>query len=179
MQLLRSARTHAIARGGAVLVAVTMNGGTDRGTFNVYEAVGNNPGAGTGIGLARAPISSCKTPMKWTPLAGNQQVVQFDWLNLNTPIEQQFDIQTELVPYTTGGVQAAVTAAYICFTPLGRTYYSTDTNPVFDGSQPMLAPLEFRVQRMNFGSTPVGTVRSVLLPPNGMARVFSHTWAGP
>ena len=37
----------------------------------------------------------------------------------------------------------------------------------------MLSPLEFRVMRTS-GGNPVGTIRSVLMPPNGMARVFSH-----
>src|ERR1019366_4179199 len=139
MQLLRSARTRAVARGGAVLVAMTFNGMADRGTFQMFEAVGVNPG--NQGGLARAPIGTCKAPVNWVPLAGSPQ--------------------------------AAVTQAYICFTPLGRTYYSDTGGPVFDGLQPMVTPLEFRVQRMN-GNAPVGTIRSVLLPPNGMARVFSH-----
>ena len=171
MQLLRSARTHAVARGGAVLVAMTFNGMADRGTFQMFEAVGVNPG--NQGGLARAPIGTCKAPVNWVPLAGNPQAVLVDGLNLNGTVENDFNIQTQLVPYTAGGAQAAVTQAYICFTPLGRTYYSDTGGPVFDGLQPMVTPLEFRVQRMN-GNAPVGTIRSVLLPPNGMARVFSH-----
>src|SRR5450432_2628256 len=68
MQLLRAARTHAVARGGAVLVAMTFNGQADRGTFQMFEAVGVNPG--NQGGLARAPIGTCKAPMNWVPLAG-------------------------------------------------------------------------------------------------------------
>jgi prepilin-type N-terminal cleavage/methylation domain-containing protein len=170
MQLLRSARTHAVARGGAVLVTMTFNGPTDRGTFTVYESVAPNPGAGGG--LARAPVSSCKTSA-WAPLnATNLNVVLIDGLNLNGQIENNADIETSLYVYNpSGGVTSNVTAAYLCFTPLGRTYYSP-TLP-FNGAVPMLTPLEFRVQRM-VGGQPIGTIRSVLVPPNGMARVFSH-----
>jgi prepilin-type N-terminal cleavage/methylation domain-containing protein len=173
MQLLRSARTHAIARGGAVLVSMTFSA-ADRGTFAVYEAVGNNPGV-TG-GLARAPIAACKMPMNWVPVDPNQntRIVLVDGLNLNGGIENQYNIQTQLFSYTTSGKSAAITQAFMCFTPLGRTYFTTAAVPVFDGMQPMLSPLEFLVQRMN-GASPVGTKRSVVLPPNGMARVFSHT----
>jgi hypothetical protein len=176
MQLLRSARTHAVARGGAVLVAMTFNGTTDRGTFSTYEAVGVNPGSAGG--LARAPAAACKTPMTWFPLDPTQnfKVLLVDGLNLNGTIENEFDIETQLVPYTVGGAGAPIKQAFICFTPLGRIYFSaaTGADPLFDGQQPMVQPLEFRVQRMSAG-VPVGTIRSVLLPPNGMARVFSHT----
>ena len=173
MQLLRSARTHAVARGGAVLVTLNANGSTDRGTFMMYEAVGTNPGVMNG--LARAPISSCKTPMKWAPLnpAQNPSVVLVDGLNLNGAIESTAGIETQLVVYNPGGGATTVTQGFICFTPLGRSYFTNGILPTFDGLQPMVTPLEFRVQRMS-GGVPVGTIRSVVMPPNGMARVFSH-----
>jgi type II secretory pathway pseudopilin PulG len=172
MQLLRSARTHAIARGGAVLVSMTFSA-ADRGTFSVYEAVGNNPGVAAG--LARAPVAACKMPMNWVPLnpSQNTRIVLIDGLNLNGGIEIQYNITTQLFSYTTSGKSPAITQAFMCFTPLGRTYFTTGATPLFDGMQPMLSPLEFLVQRMS-GTSPVGTKRSVVLPPNGMARVFSH-----
>ena len=170
MQLLRSARTHAVARGGAVLVAMTFNGTLDRGTFTMYEAVTPNPG--TGVGQARTPVSSCKTAA-WAPLnVANLNIVLVDALDLNGQAEKDADIETSLFVYrTAGGVTSNVAVAYLCFTPLGRTYFST-TLP-FNGAMPMLTPLEFRVQRMQAG-LPIGTIRSVLVPPSGLARVFSH-----
>lgn len=174
MQLFREARTRAVARGGAVLIAMTFNGANDVGTFSMYESVTVNPG-GVG-GNNRSPVASCKTPTVWNPLAAaNPGIVLVDGLNLNGPIEQQANIQTQLNVYNpVGGVVSNVTAAFLCFTPLGRTYFSTVT-PVFDGSLPILSPLEFRVARIATGTTTIGTIRSVLVPPNGMARVFSHT----
>jgi prepilin-type N-terminal cleavage/methylation domain-containing protein len=174
MQLLREARTRAIARGGAVLISVTAAGPLDRGTFTMYESVTVNPG-GVG-GSARSPVASCKAPTVWSPLnaTANTGIVLVDALNLNGGIEQDADIETQLNVYNPGGgVESGVGAAFICFTPLGRVYYTESQTIIFDGMQPMLSPLEFRVTRGS-GGAPVGTVRSVLLPPNGMARVFSH-----
>jgi prepilin-type N-terminal cleavage/methylation domain-containing protein len=173
MQLFREARTRAIARGGAVLISVTAAGPLDRGTFTMYESVTVNPG-GVG-GNNRSPVASCKAPTAWSPLnATNTGIVLVDALNLNGAIEQSAGIETQLNVYNPGGaVENGVGAAFICFTPLGRVYYTESQTIVFDGMQPMLSPLEFRVTR-GPGGTPVGTVRSVLLPPNGMARVFSH-----
>src|ERR1019366_356827 len=46
MMLFRSARTRAVARGGAVLISMASNGATDRGTFIMYEAVTPNINGG-------------------------------------------------------------------------------------------------------------------------------------
>ncbi len=117
--------------------------------------------------------------MNWVPVDPTQNtgIVLVDGLNLNGGIENDADIQTQLNVFqadgsTTGKV--GITQAFICFTPLGRTYFTTNANVNFDGALPIVTPLEFRVQRL-VGGIPVGTIRSVLLPPNGMARVFSHT----
>ncbi len=175
MQLFREARTRAVARGGAVLISMTANGQADRGTFLMYESVTTNPG-GVGGG-ARSPVASCKTPTVWGALtAATPGIVLVDGLNLNGAmgtVEQQADIETQLNVYTPGAPTLNVPSAFICFTPLGRTYYTTVSPPVFDGTLPIVTPLEFRVARMS-GTSTVGTIRSVLLPPNGMARVFSH-----
>ncbi len=171
MQFFREARTRSVARGAAVLIAMTANGTSDRGTFTMFESVGVNPG---GVGGAnRAPVASCKTPTVWGPLdATNANIVQVDSLNLNGGIELEADIETQLFDYDPTLGPASPKSAFVCFTPLGRVYYNQPV-PIFDGTLPTLGPLELRVTR-NVGGNPIGTVRSVLLPPNGMARVFSH-----
>ncbi len=171
MQFFREARTRAVARGGAILIQMTFNGPTDRGTFNMYESVAANPGAAGGAN--RTPVASCKTPTVWTNLGNVNAVILVDALNLNGSVEQEADIETDFVTYSpVSGTTDSVPGGYLCFTPLGRTYFNQVT-PVFDGTLPTLSPLEFRVMRMSGGAA-LGTIRSVLLPPNGMARVFSH-----
>jgi prepilin-type N-terminal cleavage/methylation domain-containing protein len=176
MQIFRSARTRAVARGGAVLISMSANGATDRGTFGMYEAVSPNALGG----LARTPVASCKAPTDWTLLnvAGlTNNVLGLDGLNLNGALEIDADIQTQIFIYAspTKSARAAVTngIANICWTPLGRSYLAQGaaTKTMFDGQLPMTSPFELQVQRANGG-----TYRSVLVPPNGMARLFSHTW---
>jgi prepilin-type N-terminal cleavage/methylation domain-containing protein len=172
MQLLREARTRAVARGAAELVVMSANGATDRGTFALYEAVSANA---QGVGQARTPVSTCKSPTVWDLAAGNPNVVNIDGLSLNGSVEANADIETKINQYDTSGTATQLTTAvYVCFTPLGHMFV-TQSNPVsFDGALPTVMPIEIAVARMN-GVLTVGTVRSVLLPPSGMARVFSHT----
>ena len=187
MMLLRSARTRAVARGSAILVTMTASGATDRGTFMMYEAVSANIGSN---GTASTPVSSCKAPTVWLPLphpaplppsSGNvtallgNGVNLVDGVNLNTTgTEKNADIETQLMIYLspTSTTATTFTTGYVCFTPLGHTYvtYGTGAAPTFDGVLPTVSPIEARVTRATGG-----VFRSVLLPPNGMARVFSHT----
>jgi prepilin-type N-terminal cleavage/methylation domain-containing protein len=161
MQLLRSARTRAVARGVAVMIQMTANGTADRGTFQMFEAVSLNPNvSGT------ANLGSCKTPTQWQAPFTTNTILQVDGVDLKGPMEVSADIETQM--FASG---VAFTAGYVCFTPLGRTYLRVDATaaPVFDQLLPAVSPIEIRVTRANGG-----TVRSVLLPPNGMARLFSH-----
>ncbi len=172
MQLFRSARTRAIARGGAVVVSIAANGATDRGTFQLWEAVSANAGAPNA--LNRTPIASCKTPTSWSPLAiTNPNVLLVDGVNLNGTIETDADIQTQAVFYSdpTNSGAKTFTSGFVCYTPLGRSYARLDVvgPPVFDGLLANISPVELRVTRANGGNT-----RSILVPPNGMARIFSH-----
>ncbi|MBV9950179.1 MAG: prepilin-type N-terminal cleavage/methylation domain-containing protein [Myxococcales bacterium] len=172
MQLLRSARTHAIARGGAVLVTMHADG-TDRGTFMMYEAVSANVLGGS----ARTPLATCKAPTDWTLATGGAQntgVLAIDGVNLNGNLENSADIRASIKLYVSPTDNAGTnepTPLAICWTPVGRSYIALG-NPaahMFDGLLPTISPLEIAVAR-----TRGGTVRSVLVPPNGMARLFSR-----
>ena len=202
MMLLRQARMRAIARGGAELVAMTANGTSDRGTFGLWEAVTLNPNGGAGS--ARLPVPNCSAPTQWgTPVASygaqapitvvasgmqgnNQQSVVFiDGVNLNTTaasvqtVEVTADIETQLYYYQNSANPAPVAfnQGFVCFTPLGRSYANVvgATSPIFDGFQPSLTVIEARVLRGVNNNVSSGQIRSVLLPPNGMARLYSHT----
>jgi len=186
MQLFRSARTRAVARGGAILISMTSSP-TDRGTFLSYEAVSANAGFNAvGKQANQTPVGTCKAPTVWIPLStGNPGIQEIDGVNLNGNIEADANVWASLWSYS-GGTASNFGAAWICFTPLGHVYFTTaianptygTTNP-FDGVLPMVSPIEFRVQRFPaggtaFSGTAFGTTRSVLLPPNGMTRIFSH-----
>jgi prepilin-type N-terminal cleavage/methylation domain-containing protein len=171
-QLFRSARTRAVARGGAMLVTMSASGTGDRGTFLLYEAVAPNAG---GAGSARTPVVSCKTPMDWTQTASINLV---DGVNLNGNPEANADIQSQLYVYNspTDNQATSLTAASICYTPLGHSYLYPDAPKatMFDGVLSSVSPLEIRVQRSTQAGGG-GVIRSVVVPPTGMARLFSHS----
>jgi Tfp pilus assembly protein FimT len=179
MQLFRNARTRAVGRGGAITIQMTQST-NDRGTFQSYEAVTQNAG---GILAFQTPVGTCKAPQIWSPLppasnpAANLNVQLLDGVNLNGTIEADANIMATIWSYS-GTTATQVNTGWVCFTPLGHVYMTSASSaiPVFDGQLPMVGPLEFRVQRFQ-GSSSVafGTTRSVLLPPSGMARIFSHT----
>jgi prepilin-type N-terminal cleavage/methylation domain-containing protein len=180
MQLFREARTRAVGRGAAEMIIMTANGIADRGTFQLWESVAADP---TGTGANRLPVPNCGVPSIW-PLAGaagTTSVVLIDGVNLNTgtgSVESDADIESAMSFYQdpTTSTKTAFTTGYICYTPLGRAYLSvTGTpSPTFDGVLPTVGVIQIDVTRHAAGVI-VGTTRSVLLPPNGMARLFSHT----
>jgi Tfp pilus assembly protein FimT len=174
MQLFREARTRAVARGGAELVTMAANGPADRGTFQLWEAVAQNAG---GQGWNATPVSSCKSPTAWNPLVAQNppvNVVLIDGVNLNGGgIEATADIETQLLYFANpaNSAQTAFTAGYLCYTPLGHSYANlgAGATPLFDGLLPTISPLVMRVTR-----SAGATIRDVVVPPNGMARLFSH-----
>jgi type IV fimbrial biogenesis protein FimT len=177
MMLFREARTRSVARGAAELVTMTASGNattTDRGTFQLYEAISPNAG---GQGSNRTPVGSCKSPTKWTVLNDGTNSILIDGVNLNTganTLEASAQITTSMGYYLSPSSASKTTfnSGYVCFTPLGRSYLAVPSTatPVFDGALPSTTPLEFDVTWTNSGTT-----RAILLPPNGMARLFSHT----
>jgi prepilin-type N-terminal cleavage/methylation domain-containing protein len=171
--LFREARTHAIGRGAAVMVS--MNSTT--GTYTAYEAVQPNPQLG---GQNSLPLSSCGAPTNWalnTNAAGAaQSAQQFREVDINTSFETTNGIATTIYSTSTGAL-SAITTAYVCFTPLGRTYLVEGGNiqlGMFNGVVPMNAALQIQVARTNAGG-PIGLVRSVLVPPNGVTRMLSSS----
>ena len=177
MMLLREARTRSIARGAAELVSLSATASaTDRGTFKLYEAITANAGATGSSGSARTPVASCKSPTNWTTLNDGNNSLFIDGVNLNgvaSSLEATAGIQVSMLFYASAAAPSATAFAsgFVCFTPLGRSYVAVPaTTPSFDGTLPSTMPLELDVTWTNGATT-----RAVLLPPNGMARLFSHT----
>lgn len=189
MQLFRDARTHSVARGSAVLVAMSSNGSTDRGTFTMYEAVVGPGGLSSGQATttpaeAETPTGGCKSPMVWPaalPQYGDltQNARFIESVNLNGTPESDADIETTIqaVLANAGSSSAALATvptsatAYVCFTPMGHSYISTTT--VFTSSNININPITILVQRLGAGGTNVGG-RSVIVLPNGTTRLYSH-----
>jgi prepilin-type N-terminal cleavage/methylation domain-containing protein len=175
MQLFRNAHGRAVSLSTPVVVSMSANTTTDRGTFATYMAL--NP-------VTNGAIVTCKAPFSWaTAITTNAGVSKVDSVNLNGVAgvaEVDADIETTLNYYdtaATGGPHLAFTStSYICFTPLGRSYVAIPPLAAawFDALAPSVSPLEAKVVRVSAGTG--GIARSVMVLPNGTARVFSHLW---
>ncbi len=160
-QLLRRARTNAVGRGAAMLVTITSNGTTDRGTFTVYEGVRAN---GSGAGGSDTPQPACRFPTDWTNAAMKRKVAE---ASLNGGGDASIGIETTVQVYETG-TPTGYPSLNICFAPSGRSYISATLD--FNGKQPNLAPVTIDVSRM-VGGSPEGLRRRVALSPGGATTI--------
>lgn len=176
MQLFRDARLRSVARGSAVLVTATAGGVGDRGTFNVYEAVAqdpNDPNHGY-----QMPVPTCKAPTSPWSLPPALTTLFVEGVNLNGPPESDADIETQLFTYgaATGSAVPAATsqsALYICYTPIGRSYVTTSSAINFNGLQSSTSVIEARVSRGLTSGLSGASLRSVIVEPNGMPRILT------
>jgi prepilin-type N-terminal cleavage/methylation domain-containing protein len=146
VQLVRSARAQALARGGAVMVSMTA-GGQDRGTFQVWQGRGGCLGT------------------NWGP-KGEPAPVLVEGVSLNGTRDAQADIRAKLSSIR----GREVSSLAVCFTPLGRAYVSSVVPPEFTPSDVMTGALQVTVTR----GDGLGIERRVLVPPSGAARLFSQ-----
>jgi Tfp pilus assembly protein FimT len=185
--LLRSARLRALGRGAAVAVHATANQSADRGTFLVYEAVTDNPNT-TGATAANTaqsyPFSSCVNT-QWNKKANSGGVTQaallVDGLNLNGQFETSVNLMSVVAVRVDSTLTNNPTDSWLCYTPTGRVYASAaSSNPSF-GASGTFVDMDICIGRFATGATPadcssvkpMGPWRHVLVPPTGMARVFS------
>lgn len=176
-ELLRTARGRAMGRETAVAVQLTSSNsssGPDLGTFMMYEAQLIAPVLGGVSGIlfgAGTPMTTCGAPTVW-PGMGAQTAALVDGANMNGKIEQQAGIFSTMTAFTAGAA-APQSAAWVCYTPMGRAYLSLGTTPTFVAGSPMTSILQIDVNRSS-GGTKVGITRSVVIPPSGAARIVSH-----
>jgi Tfp pilus assembly protein FimT len=157
----RGARMRAMGRGAAVLVRYSSAG---QGRVTVSEAVqttspgGSSPGAGA---CQMLPVSSCNL---------------VSWGTNDSQLVSSFD-PAQGPNY--GGVRITVTGAPpdeadtqtnmdLCFTPMGRTFVRYATSGAWT---PLAGVPAVTVRRETDSGVPVGLTRTILLLPNGSARL--------
>lgn len=187
-ELLRAARTRSLARGSAVLVRLQADiaqsaNPAQRGRFEMWEAVAPNA---SGAGWNRTPRSSCKSPTRWTldatlPPPASANAAFLDAVDLNGQYDRQAAIQAQIINPVTS---APIADMFLCYTPLGRVYYSTSNAglPNFDLATPLTNVTSVRIYRYD-ANAPVdaatslnrrGALRVVSIPAAGMARLVSR-----
>ena len=173
--LVREARSHAMGRGAATLVTLSA-GKNDNGTFTMYEAVGPNP---QGVG-GLSPRTTCRAPTTWgtvwttgAPPAG-AQVFAHQIQQIAIPASDvAYGFQARVFEDT--GTPSQRDQVNICFTPLGRTYMTTNQTGSginFDAADPMAEVAQVEIAR-KVNSNVQGFVRRVIIPPSGSARILS------
>ncbi|WP_437908442.1 prepilin-type N-terminal cleavage/methylation domain-containing protein [Sorangium sp. So ce327] len=140
--IYRLARYQAIGRGTAVLVRWTAS----TGAFQVQQALVDSTPAGPLI------AKSCLSVVDWMNPAETEPVTTFHTQGVDLAAMQLLD--------PTGVARAN---ADVCFTPRGRTFVRYDTAA---GFAPLLGAL-----RVDVTNTRTGLLRSVFVPPNGVARL--------
>ncbi len=178
-ELFREARTRAMGRGAAEMILMTQNGnwtGSDRGTFQLWEG---EVLALPGILPVGSPMSTCGAPTTWPALPAEAGAVLaagataqlVDGINLNgTMVTRREQIWSTIIG---PGGGAALNGAYMCFTPLGRTYFTAGRGgPAFVAGSPMLGEVQISLQRADDG-VQVGITRTVIVPSSGATRIIS------
>ncbi len=156
----RTGRTSAMARGGAVLVRFV------NGELRVLEGI---DGSTTGdVACAQLPVAQCNRPATnaWedddqaNDGDGNRRVASL------TPATYAGSGAPMHVTATFAGATASTLD--VCFTPLGRAFARTSTTAPF---APMAGPVTLAIERRYETLPRVGLLRSVIVPPNGAARM--------
>ncbi len=141
-----------------MLVTMTAGAPADRGTFILYENT-----------IGGVPSSTCGPPTNWAGGSG-QVVTPIAGVNLNGSAEADASIQATILWDAAAAPATPQGSLYACFTPLGRSfvYVGAMGLQMFSGAAFSFSPIEIDIQR-----TGINTVRSILVPQTGMARLFS------
>lgn len=179
-EIVREARTRAVGRGAAQLLAMTTNT-PNTATFILYESVTSNPGGGGG---ANVPVGTCGSPTVWPQPSGSGTstanfVDEYQFAGGQT-LEGQGNIVARITDPTGTAVSDGVTE-YLCFSPSGRVQYQSGapTAPFL----PMAGSVGAMVVELTRGgfsgsfpgdSNGSDLVRVVWIPPSGATRISTQ-----
>jgi prepilin-type N-terminal cleavage/methylation domain-containing protein len=138
-ELVREARTRAVARGAAELLVMTANPTGNSASFALWEA---NTGSAGDAGPATTVASSCNAPTVWpspgtiNTAVGGATATFVDGFQIAPTvgggaqtIEGLGNINMRINDPIAGTPLASGTNLYLCFTPAGRTWYSEGSTP--------------------------------------------------
>ena len=181
LELVRNARTHAIGRGAATMISFDTAANVN-GRYRMYEAVDANA---NNAGTARTPRATCSNPTATSWVDGDVANNFIDGVDLNGPMETDYNITSQITVYDSKGAGAPQTFVAICFTPAGRAYfYKGAATPTFSPALPFVGSIQVDVARLLLGQTAIsstnleGMMRSVVVPSSGNSRLITTLPAG-
>ena len=185
-EFIREARTRAIARGAAVMVAMVADPSTNMASFTMYEAVTANP---NNVGGRNVPSASCDAPTVWPGAGGTATANLVDVYGFTgttaggqTSLEGLGQIIAR-INNSDGTPVTAGSTVYLCFTPSGRARYVNTGAPTgfsssngFSGTNGAVSVDVGRGTSLPaFGqSSSTGLIRTVWIPPSGATRITSQ-----
>jgi prepilin-type N-terminal cleavage/methylation domain-containing protein len=155
--LYRNARMQTRGRGSAVLFRFN---GASQGSVQVFEAIRGS--ADPNPNCVNLPISSCSSP-NWNNATQRRLVASLD------PTTNRHYTEVNLVVGSQPADQANTGQIDVCFTPMGRTLWRTDTTTPL--TQALTGAIAIYVLQKTAGGTTYGLTRPVLLLPNGASRM--------
>jgi prepilin-type N-terminal cleavage/methylation domain-containing protein len=158
--LYRGGRMRAMGRGAAVLVRYSSNA---QGRVSVSEAVQSTTagGATTAGACQMLPVSSCNL-VTWTA-ADSQLITYFD--PAQGPNYEGVTVTVTGAPPDDASQQSDMD---VCFSPMGRTFVRYSTTGAWS---PLTGVPVITVRRQTTSGQSIGLTRTVLLLPNGTARL--------
>ncbi len=187
-ELVREARTRAIARGLAELVVMSANSAGNTASFMLYEATSSTT-SDAGVTSTTA-YSSCGAPTVWPGATGTVTATLIDGFQIaptssgtNQTIEGLGNVNMR-VNDPNLGTSIGSDNLYLCFTPAGRTWYGRGSAPPSSfaslASAGGIGAVTVDVTTGSFPTTGVGgtsatnLIRTVWIPPSGATRITSQ-----
>jgi prepilin-type N-terminal cleavage/methylation domain-containing protein len=189
-ELVREARTRAVGRGAAQLLAITTAQATNSASFLLYESVNGTTLTGGSV-APNTPIASCDYPTVWPGATGTSTATLIDGYafanksGTSATLEGQGNIVARVTD-PAGNIITDGNTIYLCFTPNGRVKYQTgaDTTYLFNTMPYTAGAPNAVVVELTRGSFPAtvypndtGTtdlIRAVLITPSGTTRMTSQ-----
>jgi prepilin-type N-terminal cleavage/methylation domain-containing protein len=187
-EIVREARTRAIGRGAAVLLAMVTNSATNSASFTMYEAVTSNSSGTAGAAGSNMPLASCDSPTVWPGAGGTATanfVDEFQFAGTapgGAPSIEGLGQIIARINNPDGSAVADGTTVYLCFTPSGRVRYVNTgtptgfTNAVITGTYGAVSvDITRGTSFPAFGqSSSTALVRTIWIPPSGATRITSQ-----
>jgi type II secretion system protein H len=161
-ELVREARTRAVGRGAAELLLMQGEQTGNTASFVLWEATTAPFEDGGSAGTS----TTCNAPTVW-PNNGTVTATQVDEFQINggDSLEgiNNGNINMQLFPPNGGVRERSVSTIYLCFTPAGRSYFSTT------GASGSFVPIS---------GTPGAIIVQVGASPPGQASTLPGTYLG-
>jgi hypothetical protein len=187
VEIVREARTRAVARGAAELLIMHAPGSGNTASFTLWEATSTITTGDAGFVSAS---SSCNPPTVWpnftgygSPGAATAAFVDEFQIGGANSLESQSQGNINMQVYDPTPT-AVTTNLYLCFTPAGRSYYATGASPPAAGfvnalgSSGGVGAITVTVAAGTLsgvnGSNSTNLVRTVWIPPSGAASLTSQ-----